>query len=498
MKGRKVFLLERSKLSQHKFEKGKLIAPFNQHFQDLLKEESWYYGRMPEYVWLGLIVNDGDRNKQLDKCIRIINYIHELAESKKIDFPKISLIFKLPDEKQKALYEFMNKLQVLESLRPLSLIFPDQSAEFSKAVEGYNISIKDRIRILNEILEDLSDQHSNLTTDVRFLILYKFMLSGKLHVPTDSIFPEMISHYAYISHDDPQMALYRPNIRATEMMVSTGIGEEESVNIEFVKDFWKRLSLLTDCEAFYVDTENIENKPINLEKYKEHVYEVLSYYTKLFTETRPLDNRMLVLLGIATYSYKRLIELVDHDLENTISGRTIMRSIIENYMMTKYLLLEEPNHDDIWGEYQDYGIGQYKMIYGRYADEGPKVEGSHVPFEYINLLVSEFKNEEFIDIDTSYFGKGNIRKKFKDVNEEDLWKFYYDYDSIYEHGLWGAIRESSILKCNAPGHQYHGIPDIDNLQKLPSVAHDCVMIMNRHLKLLEEQFGLPEVLQEGD
>lgn len=491
-------MLERSKLSQHKFEKGKLIAPFNQHFQDLLKEESWYYGRMPEYVWLGLIVNDGDRNKQLDKCIRILNYIHELAESEKVDFPKLSLIFKLPDEKQKAIYEFMNKLQVLEPLRPLSLIFPDQSAEFSKAVKGYNISIKNRIGILNEILEDLSDQHSNLTTDVRFLILYKFMLSGKFHVSTDSIFPEMISRYAYISHDDPEMAIYRPNIRATEMMVSTGVGEEESVNIEFVRDFWKRLSLLTDCEAFYVDTESKENKPINLEKYKQHVYEVLNYYTKLFTETRPLDNRMLVLLGIATYSYKRLIELVDHDLENTISGRTIMRSIIENYMMTKYLLLEEPNHNDIWGEYQDYGIGQYKMIYGRYADEGPKVEGSHVPFEYIKLLVSEFKNEEFIDIDTSYFGKGNIRKKFKDVNEEDLWKFYYDYDSIYEHGLWGAIRESSILKCNAPGHQYHGIPDIDNLQKLPSVAHDCIMIMNRHLKLLEEQFGLPEILQEGD
>ncbi|RDZ10101.1 hypothetical protein C3744_23675 [Priestia megaterium] len=486
----------RSKLSQHKFENGKLITPFNQHFQDLLKEQSWYYGRMPEYLWLGLIVNDGDRNIQMEKCLKILNVLHELDEGKEITVPKISLIFNLPGEKQKAFYKLLEELQVIEALKPLSLVFSDQSSEFLTIIKGYTVSIKKRVKVLNEILEDLSNQHSNLTTDVRFLILYKFMISGNLHVQNDSILPEMISRYAFISHEDPVMRLYRPNIRASEMVMSTEFGEEDSTNIEFVKMFWKKLSLLTECEAFYVEIETAINEPIDLKKYKQHVHDILDYYTKIFTETRPLDNRMLVLLGIATYSYKRLIELVDHNLEYTISGRSIMRSILENYMMTKYLLLEEPHHDDIWGEYQDYGIGQYKLIYGRYAEDEPALERSHVPFKYINLLVSEFKNEEFIDIDTSYFGSGNIRTKFKKVNEENLWKYYYDYDSIFEHGLWGAIRESSILKCSAPGHQYHGIPDVDNLQKLPSVAHDCIMIMNKHLKLLEDQYDLPEILQE--
>jgi Family of unknown function (DUF5677) len=489
-------LIERSKLSQHKFEKGKLITPFNQHFQDLLKEKSWYYGRMPEYIWLGLIINNGNRSVQMEKCLRILNLLHEMDDSKVIDLPKMSLIFCLPEEKQKAFYKLLEELQVIEYLRPLSLVFPDHSPDFLTTIKGYNISIQKRVKILNEILEALSDQHSNLTTDVRFLILYKFMLSGKLHVQKDSIFPEAMAQYAFTSHEDLVMRLYRPSIRASEMVMSTGFGREDSTNIDFVKSFWKKLSLLTDCEAFYVENKTNINEPINLKNYKQHVYNILEYYTKIFTETRPLDNRMLVLLGIATYSYKRLIELVDHNLEYTISGRSIMRSIIENYMMTKYLILEEPNHDDIWGEYQDYGIGQYKLIYGRFAEDEPTIEGSHVPFEYINLLVSEFKNEEFINIDTSYFGSGNIRAKFKKVNEEDLWKYYYDYDSIFEHGLWGAIRESSILKCSAPGHQYHGIPDIDNLQKLPSVAHDCVMIMNKHLKLLKDQYNLPEILQK--
>lgn len=490
-------MIERSKLSEHKFEKGKLITPFNRLFQDLLREESWYYGRMPEYVWLGLIVNDGERNVQLEKCLKILNFLHKLDEDKEHDLPKMSLIFNLPDGKQKDFYKLLEELKVIEALRPLSLVF-DQSPEFSKTIDGHNINIQKRVTILNNILEELSDQHSNLTTDVRFLILYKFILSRKFHVLDDSVFPEMMSRYSFISHEDPEMRLYRPSIRSAELAMSTGFGQEDSTNIVFVERFWKKLSLLTDCEAFYVAETviNEPNEPIDLKKYKEYVYNILNYYTKIFTETRPLDNRMLVLLGIATYSYKRIIELVDHNLENTISGRTIIRSITENYMMTKYLLLEEPNHEDIWGEYQDYGIGQYKLIYGRYAEDKPTIEGSHVPFKYMNFLVSEFKNEEFIDIDTSYFGSGNIREKFKKVNEEDLWKYYYDYDSIFEHGLWGAIRESSILKCSAPGHQYHGIPDIDNVQKLHSVGYDCVMIMNKHLKLLEDQYNLPEIFQE--
>lgn len=70
-------------------------------------------------------------------------------------------------------------------------------------------------------------------------------------------------------------------------------------------------------------------------------------------------------------------------------------------------------------------------------------------------------------MDTRYFGKQNknIREKSKRVDEQILYSSYCDYDSAYENGLWGAIRESSLLKCNNPTHQYHcvqGVQDIEN------------------------------------
>ena len=58
-------------------------------------------------------------------------------------------------------------------------------------------------------------------------------------------------------------------------------------------------------------------------------------------------------------------------------------------------------------------------------------------------------------MDTKYFDKQNIRLKAESVDEKNLFGLYYDYDSSFEHGLWGAIRESSFVKCNNPAHKYH-------------------------------------------
>ena len=56
----------------------------------------------------------------------------------------------------------------------------------------------------------------------------------------------------------------------------------------------------------------------------------------------------------------------------------------------------------------------------------------------------------------------------------------------------GAIRESALLKCNNPAHQYHCVPDIDDEANLKSVLPDCVMIMNKTIKLLDDIYGIPE------
>ena len=206
---------------------------------------------------------------------------------------------------------------------------------------------------------------------------------------------------------------------------------------------------------------------------------------------------MLVLLGIATYSFKRIKEVSDHKLSNTIVGRSSVRVLIENYIMIKYLIKNEPSREDIWNEFQEYGIGQFKLIVERSREQTPVRENSHVDYKYLEILVRGFKNEMFLDMDTRYFDNKNIRDKAKIVDENQLYGLYYDYDSAFEHGLWGAIRESSLLNCNNPLHRYHCIPDINDEQNLKSVWPDCVMVMNKTINVFDEIYGIPDSLLRG-
>lgn len=107
-------------------------------------------------------------------------------------------------------------------------------------------------------------------------------------------------------------------------------------------------------------------------------------------------------------------------------------------------------------------------------------------------MVSEFRDDKYVDMDTKYFDKHNIREKAIDVGEKDLFGLFYDYDSAFEHGLWGAVRESSLIKCDAAEHQFHCVPDITNEQKLKSVWKDAKTTMNKILRVLKEVYGLPE------
>ena len=370
---------------------------------------------------------------------------------------------------------------------------PDSEEVLSKNFYSKSHSFNQRLDILVKVLNEVSDQYSQLSTDVRYFLLYYKMLQGKIQfVESQLHMVDGLSKYPYLDISDPEMRIIRPRIRSMEVALSMS----EDMNYPYSKRFWNNISQLTDCEVYSIVMDR--SNTIDLNKIKDTVSSTLKYYRDMLQSIEPFNEKLYVLTSILTYSYKRLLELMNHDLQYTISGRSIVRSCIENYVMTKYLIAEEEKHKNIWEEYQYYGIGGYKLISERYIENQPELINSHINFEYLNLLISEFQNKEFIDMDTRYFGKGNIRQKFEQVEEDDLYKYHYDYDSQFEHGLWGAIKESSILKCNSAGHQFHGIPDVDDIQKLPDVSHDLVMVLTKHLSVIKEVFPIPSEQIEGD
>lgn len=475
--------MEHSKLENYKIKKGKFITPWNESLGNISKMQSWALERLPEYVWIGLIFNEYGRNVGLEKCRMILTKLHTL--DKNINIPTITNILAMDDNIQEELWNYVCCLVETKVLAPLTVIYTYRYNRVFNKIFHSSENYKNMVDKICKVLNEGYDGQSYFSADIRFVVLYFDLLQGRLQVPEDTW--TIIEKYPYLEHDNDEMRLIRPTIRSIEMLLLS-MGDIDKTNVKY---FWERLSEMCECKNFYISYAKLAEQP---ETYLNYLKEIFEYLSKVFVTTDPLNEKYLVVLGISTYAYKRITELIEHDLYNEISGRSIIRNIIEDYILLKYLIRHENDHKNIWNEYQYYGIGLYKLVMARERSKSCTYDNGHVNYKYLELLVNEYMDEEYINMDTSYFDKQNIRIKAKEVGEEELYGLFYDYDSSFEHGLWGAIRESALLKCNSVAHQYHCVPDSAGKQKLPSVWYDCVRTMNKIITIINDIISIPNGL----
>ena len=115
---------------------------------------------------------------------------------------------------------------------------------------------------------------------------------------------------------------------------------------------------------------------------------------------------------------------------------------------------------------------------------------SHFNSNILKLLSNENKSEEFLKVSFKNFADKKVRQKFIDVGEKDLYDTYYDYDTCFSHGYWGAIRESSLLFCDNAAHNYHSVPDVECQQKLICCYSDLCFLLDKIIKIMNEELGV--------
>lgn len=475
--------MDKKRLSSYNFQKGKFIAHFNEIPN--MKTDSWATNRMPEYLWMGLVIEYFGREVGLLKLRDV--FFKFFREFPMLDSPKLSSIFALESKLQERLLMILRDEVTIEPLSCLTIFLTSTVNPIFSNIFYDGSTVENRLTKLTSTMKKLSHHQSDETTDVKFSIITFYICYERMQIP-ESFFL-LLNKYHELSHSHQKMPKYRASIRAAEQ----GLVCMDETNNIFLDEFWRCVSEMSECELNYFSFPE-ENRDLTL--YMESVYEVLRYLSDTFVSVVPLDEKMKVILGISTYAYKRLQEINSHNMFNSIAGRSCVRVLIESYIMLKYLIKSEPMHPDIWREYQSYGLGQYKTVLEKHRDN-PTNSQCHFTASVIESLVNEFINEAFVDMDTGYFNSQNIRMKAQFVDEEILYGLYYDYDSAFEHGLWGAIRETSFLKCENPAHGFHNVPDLDNLVNSASVMFDCVMVMNKIVSFLDEQFSLPVGLVEG-
>lgn len=472
-----------SGLSDHKKRKGALVTPFNAALGDTLKLSSWAKERMPEYLWLGLILLRYGRKTGMEKAGNILFEISKIFDT--LSQPKMSKIFSLLDDEQKSIYEIICKHVDKEVLAPLTVLYPSRFYPiFNEYFFISYLLVEDRISIISEAIKMFSPHQSNEATDLRFLVLSLMIFSGKLRVMQglESTITAL-EEYPYTDHEDEKMRMYRPTVRSMEG--SMNFGEDDT---DFSSKFWRDFGMITPCNPMRIE---FPESTANYKEFTDDCQKALEYVFYSNKEKSLVEDKFDVIIGSINYALKIFIEVNDKFLGNSILGRHGIRTIIEVYIMLKYLMKREIEQPKIWKEYKLYGISKYKLILLKARESDSIDMTSHFSLPVAEALVNEIMWEEFIDVDLNYFDKQGIRDKSIDVGEKELYDLFYDYDTNYSHGLWGAVRESSMLHCNSADHQFHIVPDIYDNQNLPDTKSDYNKIMILLFRLLASLYDVP-------
>ena len=261
--------MKHSKLSDHTFKKGKFITPINslpmmQEFED---EKSWTYGRMPEYIWIGLILKYYGREEGLRKSYSIISTLNKLAPD--LYTARLSQILKLDIDIQKQFYDYIVYMGVKAALAPLTIYLTVSRAPvFAESFYCPEQSIDDRCKAIVQTMRDIMNHQSDEATDIRFVALYFNLLSGKVHLLKNQL--DLLAVYPTSKHTDEVMRMARPTVRSLEMMILTF----ENVDSEYLKEFWRCVSEMTECNIFAIE---FPEEKRNIAEYMEKLYEVFVY-----------------------------------------------------------------------------------------------------------------------------------------------------------------------------------------------------------------------------
>ena len=89
-------MMRNTKLSELARRKGKLLSPWVDQLGDVLTPTSWSIDRLPEYLWLALILDNYCRIDGFNHCISIIKKIQAIDQN--FDSAKLSYILSKDDK----------------------------------------------------------------------------------------------------------------------------------------------------------------------------------------------------------------------------------------------------------------------------------------------------------------------------------------------------------------------------------------------------------------
>lgn len=472
----------RSSLHHHHRDKSRLIPPLNRLPGGGMAHISWVDGRLAELMWACLVITVIPRDRALALFRMIATRAHDYRDLEETadwrlyhsQFPFIAEQF-FYDIVQVVMTDPQGK----EALRPLLLIDCLPAKEKWESMIGENPTDEDW-QTLGKAVMACIDHQSQESTDVRWLsLMFKFAL-GRVFLPENMKEKgEQIVNYP----NQGDMRSVRPSIRSMEMMDNMSSDGTPYVT-DFPYQFWKECLNKTEC----LPVDRPRNNTISFDRENTYISIrdvqitlINSWFETL--STTGIDSRHDAAFGLCFYAIALCVELLHGSNPVGITGRLLLRSIVEARIVLRYLVVKDTQ--ELWSRYRKFGVGQAKLASLKLdeADDRP----SFISQEILDALINEDYYEEFVDIELGHWCGLDTRKMSEESGSKDDYDKYYGWTSSFAHAHWASIRDTTMMLCANPLHRLHRIPRVGH-QVIESCAPDAVSTINKMVNDLQSLY----------
>jgi hypothetical protein len=457
-------------IQKHKRDGKRLLASFAQ--VPNLTLTSWLNDRLPEMIWMALLLERLPRRRVLDH-VRGVGVKLLLRGETVPGFDGALSAIATVDEAQARLFlgDLFVEPVVRRALLPLLVLrdLPGRERWTEYLVE--EPPDDSLTRFARSIL--LCDAHkSEGGTDVTWA-RYMLAVSSGTKPPHPENPTELLNY-----PNEGDLASVRPMIRASEVMLDFSLKREPV----WAAKFWRQWMDETPCAPLPPSTPPIPATGTTLARIAEVRAAVVEHFHRTL-RTTALDAKHDASFGLSLYALDTLRELLLVGNATGIVGRAGLRELAEVAITFSYLA--HVDQDDVWMQYRVHGAGQAKLAWIKF-EEHP-TPGSHVDSETLRRMANEDKWQEFVNVDLGHWANLDARKMAQDSGTKDIYDAFYGWPSTFVHGQWCAVRATVLATCANPLHRFHRVPT-GSSTVLADVIPDSATLVDRALGVLDRLF----------
>jgi hypothetical protein len=434
-----------------------------------MERADWAGDRLPEMLWLSLLLAAWGREVALDRVRRIcarVQYVaeHDEVEARKIEDVTLTGLAAWPEEH----FNVFAAIVIEPDPSVFASLLSFDALPGKEQWQRYIGDAGDRNNYdgLKRAVAMTLWHQSHEATDCRWARVLAVMCSGRLKFPQEM---EERVHELLEYPTRGEMHRVRPSIRATEGIIDRMMTESQaSTKRSWPAQFWKEAFEKTRDEHIVLLRAAAPEGTAVTPQVVGDVRSAILASSASLRVTTAVDARHEGAFGLVLYATGVLAELLSGSNSSGIIARMALRSITEARITLAFLSVRDDPQE--WEKYRAYGVGQAKLAYLKLLDTEDLPE--FVSVEEMEHLANEDMWHEFREITLGNWAGSDLRKMSDTTGlKATVYDNYYDWTSAFVHANWGAVRDSVYDLCLNPLHRLHRIPSADP-RPLPTVVAD--------------------------